>query len=219
MPYMWRAWARKYFGNANMRPTPANQERLARTVLTAAYWKFGSWPVVAHYWLTGRGQRDQRTWSPRARRYVAKVMDYYRRYGGTTDPGGSAGSTPEAVYVQQTSPRVTLAGGWATARYPTYLGGTVAYATGAGATATFPFTGTSVSWYGPLGPTRGRAKVYLDGVYQQTVDLYRRSFSARNAIFTKTFATAGSHTLKIEVVATPSRPYVAIDAFRVVPAP
>ena len=81
------------------------------------------------------------------------------------------------------------------------------YATKAGAKATFTFNGSRVTWYGPVGPTRGQARVYVDGKLASTVDLHRSSFAARSAVFSKAWATAGKHTLVIEVVGT-ARPSV-----------
>ena len=82
-----------------------------------------------------------------------------------------------------------------------------------GQTATVRFTGSQVAWNGPNGPTRGKAKVYLDGQYVKTVDLYARTFDARNRIYTKTFADSGAHTLTIKVLGTRGRPVVSIDEF------
>ena len=95
------------------------------------------------------------------------------------------------------------------------MGGAVRYATTAGATATFTFTGSKVIWYGPVGPTRGQAKIRIDGTYVTTVNLFRSSFVARKAVFAKGWAAAGKHTLQIEVVGTPGHPYVAIDQLAV----
>ena len=84
-----------------------------------------------------------------------------------------------------------------------------------GATATFRFTGSRVTWYGPVGPTRGKATVTIDGTVVATVNQYSRSFAARKAVFTKTWSTAGAHTLVIKVAGTAGHPYVAIDELAV----
>ena len=68
-------------------------------------------------------------------------------------------------------------------------------------------------WYGPTGPTRGTARVFIDGRYAKTVDLRRSSFSAHVAVYSGSWATAGRHTIKIEVVGTSTHPMVAIDEF------
>ena len=84
-----------------------------------------------------------------------------------------------------------------------------------GASARFTFTGTRVVWYGPVGPTRGKATISIDGVRVATVDLYRRSFDPHEALFSKAWKTAGKHSLVIAVAGTRGRPYVAIDGFTV----
>ena len=104
-------------------------------------------------------------------------------------------------------------GSWERAEHPYYRGDRARQAKRKGQTATFRFTGSQVAWNGPNGPTRGKAKVYLDGQYVKTVDLYSRKFDARNRIYTKTFAASGAHTLTIKVMGTRGRPVVSIDEF------
>jgi len=220
LPSMWRAWARRYFGRPTLRPTPANQEKLARAVITRAYQRYGSWPVVAYYWLTGRGLRDRHAWSPYGRRYVAKVMAAYRRYGGasgaaTGGSGSASHGSPTTTAIAETSSAIRYAGGWGTASYPGYAGGHVRWSTAAGATATLTFTGTQVTWVGPKGPTRGRARISIDGLAIGVVDLYAPRFVASASLFSTSFATAGTHRLTIEVLSMPRRPFVAIDRFLV----
>ena len=67
-----------------------------------------------------------------------------------------------------------------------------------------------MAWVGPVGPTRGKAKVYLDGVYVATIDAYRSSYAARRVLFARNLAD-GSHTLKISALGTTGHPTVAID--------
>ena len=116
----------------------------------------------------------------------------------------------------ETSSKITYRGIWRTAGFSGYAGNAAKYATGAGARATFAFSGSKVVWYGPVGPTRGRARVLVDGTYLKTVNLYARSFTARKALFSKSWASAGAHTLTIQVLGTAGHPYVAIDGFTVV---
>jgi hypothetical protein len=102
------------------------------------------------------------------------------------------------------------------AGHTAYAGDKAKYSTKAGATASFAFSGKKVIWYGPVGPTRGKARILIDGTYVKTVNLYSRSFKARKAVFSKSWSAAGAHTLVIEVVGTAGHPYVAIDGFTVV---
>jgi hypothetical protein len=83
--------------------------------------------------------------------------------------------------------RLSYSGRWGSAASSGYLGGRAKYSTQRGATATFRFTGTAVSWIGPTGPTRGSAKVYINGVYRKTVSLYYRSYVARRTVFSLSF--------------------------------
>lgn len=110
---------------------------------------------------------------------------------------------------------IRYAGLWKLARHPAYVGNAVRFATAARSRATFAFNAHAVTWYGPVGPTRGQARVFVDGKLVTTVDLYARTFTAHKAIFTRTWKTNDAHTLAIEVVGTAGRPYVAIDEFTV----
>ncbi len=97
LPSTWRGWSRAYLGTSRARPTPANQELVVRAVVTSAYLKFGRWDVVAYWWLNGRAQRDSSRWGPSSRRYVGKVMTWYRNYGGpVTAPAPTPVVTPPA---------------------------------------------------------------------------------------------------------------------------
>jgi len=212
MPSNWPAWARQYLGNASARQTPANQEKVAAGKMTSLYRWLGSWRRVAYWWLTGSSRTSG--WSSYARSYVAKVMRYYAAAGGrVTTPNVKSEARRTS---NERSSAIAYTGTWRRAKHGGYGGGAVAYATTAGASATFTFTGTKVTWNGPTGPTRGKAKVYVDGNYVKTVNLYRRSFDARATLFRTSWKTAREHTLKIVVVGTKGRPMVAIDDFVVV---
>jgi subtilisin family serine protease len=96
------------------------------------------------------------------------------------------------------------------------IGGTVARSNQHGATATFRFSGTTVSWVGTRAPDRGRARVYIDGRSKGVVDLYAKSSTTRRVLFTKSLKP-GRHTLQIRALGT-NRPgarnhYVGVDAF------
>ena len=136
-------------------------------------------------------------------------------YRGTADAPATAPSTSIHRYSEGSS-KITYSGTWRMASHPSYAGDKAKYSTKAGATASFAFSGSKVVWYGPVGPTRGKARVFIDGTYVKTVDLHARSFTARKAVFSKSWSAKGSHTLVIEVVGTAGHPYVAIDGFTVV---
>lgn len=214
MPSNWPTWARIYIGSSTAPQTPANQERVARGKVTSLYNWLDTWPNVAHWWLTGSGERNQALWSSYSRYYVNKLMAIYK--ATATAPAPAAGTTTAAVaivHVGQSAAAIAYAGSWSIARFGGYTAGKVKYSVRDGATATFRFTGRSVAWVGPLGPTRGRARIFVDGVAVGIVNLRRSSFQARATLFRKAWATAGAHTLTIKVIGS-GRP-VAIDEFLV----
>jgi hypothetical protein len=214
MPASWRAWAGQYLGNPNAARTAANQEKVAKAKITALYRWLGSWRRVAYWWLTGSSRTTG--WSPAAKAYVAKVMHYY--YGGVSSgSGGSAAKTVSLRHFSEGSATIHYSGRWASAGHRGYVGGRVRYAKQAGASATLTFVGRKVMWYGPLGPTRGQARVSIDGTYVKTVNLHRAGFDARSLVYSRSWTAAGSHTLTIEVVGTKGHALVAIDELVVKP--
>ncbi|HXG40271.1 MAG TPA: hypothetical protein VNJ28_04960 [Candidatus Limnocylindrales bacterium] len=214
LPSNWRAWARLYLGNANARPTPKNQERVARAKVSALFAWLDEWDRVAYWWLTGR-VRPERHWTGFARRYVGRVM---RLFGATTDEPSTGDVTrPARRTVQETAPAIDYGGRWGSARNARYLGGAVRWSEQRGATVAYTFTGRSVVWLGPKGPTRGEALVIVDGVEVGVVDLRAPRFRARERLFVASWPEPGEHTIAIEVLGTRGRPTVAVDAFLVAP--
>jgi hypothetical protein len=109
-----------------------------------------------------------------------------------------------------TSSLITYTGAWTTSSpYTPYWGGTVRYASTAGASATFSFTGSSVSWIAYKSSTRGSAQVYVDNVLKATVNLNATTATAKFEAYAFSWATSGAHSLKVVVVSG----RVDIDAF------
>jgi hypothetical protein len=139
----------------------------------------------------------------------------------TTTTQGSSGTvvaqstTAVSTTYSETSSRIAYHGTWSSASSSAYIGGRVKYSKAKSASATFSFTGTKVSWIGPIGPTRGRANVYIDGTYIRSVNLYSSTFVAQKLVFGMSWTTQKAHTLKIVVAGTAGHPMVAIDAFKV----
>ena len=117
--------------------------------------------------------------------------------------------------VQETSSRITYRGSWYTARHASYLGGKVRSTDKAGAKAVLRFKGSAISWIGSVGPTRGKAKVYLDGKLVATVNTWAGSFRPARVLFQHSWDVAGSHRISIVAKGTAGHPTVAIDAFLV----
>ena len=94
-----------------------------------------------------------------------------------------------------------------------YSGGTTRYATAAGSKATYTFTGSSIGWVTALGPTRGSATVYIDGVNKGTISLYSSTTTSRRIAFVASWPSQGSHTITIVAVGTAGHPRIDVDAF------
>ena len=218
MPSNWPSWAGRYLGDSSARQTPANQEIVAAGKFRSLYSGLQSWRRVAYWWLTGSSRTTG--WSDYATRYVSKVMTVYRGEAAAKAAAApkrpAAGAKSSVHRYAETSSKITYTGRWRSAGHRGYAGDAAAYATKAGATASFTFRGSTVTWYGPVGPTRGQARVLIDGKVVKTVNLHARSFTARQAVFSKSWSSAGSHTLVIQVLGTAGHPYVAIDGFTVV---
>jgi hypothetical protein len=124
-------------------------------------------------------------------------------YGGTFKP----------VTSDNTSTLIAYTGTWSTGSSSAYFGGTTRYASTAGRSATYSFTGSSVAWIAYKSTTRGSARVYVDGVLRATVSLYSTTATARAQVFAYNWSTSTAHTIKVVVVGTAGHPRVDIDAF------
>ena len=211
MPANWAAWAKLYLGSSTAPQTPKNQEIVARRKVTALYWWLDAWPTVAHWWLTGSSERDPARWSSYSRSYVNKVMTIMKATGGVAGsvaPSSSSWIDAKDRRIGESSAAINYRYAWSTARHSAYSGRQVKYSTRQGAVATLSFTGTGIAWVGPVGPTRGTARIFIDGKAVANVDLRRSTFQPRSLLFAKKL-TVGAHTVKI-VVTSSGRP-VAID--------
>lgn len=124
-----------------------------------------------------------------------------------------AGPTVRTTLTQQSATSITYRGTWRTASSSSASGGSIRYATSAGASATYRFTGSSVGWVAARGPNRGKARVYVDGVYAATVNLAASSGQSRALVFARSWRVNGAHTIRIVVVGTAGHPRVDVDAF------
>ena len=227
MPSNWPSWAKLYVGSSSAKWTPVNQEKVARGKVTALWHWLDSWENVAHWWLTGSGDRNKAHWSSFSRAFVAKVMKIYANVSestaaanvkaGPATPAAPAkpplGAAAVTRHIDEMNAGITWSGSWGVARHDAYAGNSVRYSETSGSSVTYPFYGNAVAWIGPTGPTRGKAQVAVDGKVVGTVDLRRNKFTPRVTIFGRRWQTVGSHTLTVTVVGS-GRP-VAVDEFTV----
>jgi hypothetical protein len=125
-------------------------------------------------------------------------------------------SAPVHLTAYQNSSRaITYHGAWQGARAPNAYGGSVRRTGRAGASAALRFTGREIAWVASRTPSSGSARVYVDGHAVATVHLRATAAVQRRVVFTRTWATAGAHTIKVVALGTRSHPLVSVDAFLV----
>ena len=129
--------------------------------------------------------------------------------------GVMTGPAVKPVLYQETTSLATYGGTWSSANSTAASDGRLRYATRAGASVSFRFTGRAVAVVAPKGSTRGSAKVYVDGVYAGAISLYRSASVSRVIVFGKSWTVSGTHTVKLVVVGTAGRPRVDIDGFAI----
>lgn len=133
--------------------------------------------------------------------------------GGNPAPTSVAGFAPP-LEVEQSSPALTY--GWRTAAKTQASGGSYQVERLEGATATYTFTGRSVTWFTATGPAQGKASVSIDGRHFGTFDQYagHASFRVARAF---TGLERGAHAITIRVLGTGSAAasdsQVVVDAF------
>jgi hypothetical protein len=126
----------------------------------------------------------------------------------------ATGPRVELVAFTELSSSARYTGSWGTSRLSSNWGSRARYTRSAGASATLTFRGNSVGWVATTGPSRGKARVYVDGTLVQTVDLYRSTTRYRQVVFSRDLPE-GTHTIRIVALATSGRPRVDIDGFTV----
>jgi hypothetical protein len=153
------------------------------------------------------------------------TTDLYRVYaidGNGNVSIGSDGITviePVAVDVEDDSAVVAYSGTWLRLSSGSYSGGTVNRGGSAGAYADIPFYGTSAQLLGTLHVNNGRADIYVDGVFQTTIDLYSGSTKYQQLLYDTGPLNEGLHVIRVEAAwtkqASAQNYYVPLDVLRV----
>ena len=135
------------------------------------------------------------------------------------DRGGNPAATTEADFaaptqVEQSSPAISYA--WRSVSSSKAFGGSYAMEHLEGATASFAFKGKTVTWFTVMGPTQGKASVWIDGHAKGTFNQYAPSMSFKVARSFPHLAK-GDHTITIRVLGQEGAPgaadaQVAVDA-------
>ena len=112
--------------------------------------------------------------------------------------------------MQDGSTSITYKGSWKRSSYVNASGGATHYATALGASAKTTFSGRAIALVAPLGPTRGSAKFWVDGVYRGTISFRNSTGRSRVIMYTTTFPSVGVHTIELRLVGNGR---VDVDAF------
>jgi hypothetical protein len=126
------------------------------------------------------------------------------------------GPTVKGYAYQENYPYIRWSSGWTTQANTAWMGEAARTTTTATASSTFNFSGRSVAWVGRKGPDRGLVRVWLDGKVVATVDLRSPTAGSRSVLYAYTWSASGSHSLRIENLATAGSPRADVDAFLVV---
>ena len=131
--------------------------------------------------------------------------------GATNISSWVKGPTVNLKSLQQSASRIHYGGTWKTLSRSSYWGGSARKSTTNGATASLTLTGRAVAWVATTGADRGKARVYIDGQLVDTVNLYSAATVNQVVVWAHNWATATTHTVKIEVFGS-GKP-VELDAF------
>jgi hypothetical protein len=97
---------------------------------------------------------------------------------------------------------VTQKGSWSTDTNSGFYGGSVRHSKAAGASQSWKANVSSFAVVSTLGPNRGRAEVWVDGVRVATVDLYASSVQRRRVVYAVDFGSTAQHTIELRVAGT-----------------
>jgi hypothetical protein len=104
---------------------------------------------------------------------------------------------------------------WSTVADAGAFGGVVHQTTTAGGATSYKVYGRDVAWVASRGPDHGKAKVWIDGAYIGSIDLYAATAQARQIVFAWHWTSLGTHLIRIENVATAGRPIIDCDGYAV----
>ena len=141
--------------------------------------------------------------------HVVKIV----KASGTSMPVDAFNVYAAARTENDTSTKATYTGsGWYTARSPYVYNGDYHDTTLNGDYVQYAFIGTGVDYITTKGTAYGKADIYIDGIFQQTINLYASSYSYSQVAYHNNSLPFGSHVVKI---VKSSGTNMSVDAFRV----
>jgi subtilisin family serine protease len=134
---------------------------------------------------------------------------------GSWSAWAPAGASLTPMTVSDRSSVVAYSGTWLRYASASSTDGWVTSSSQTGARAKYRFTGRTVAVLAPTNATRGKASIYIDGVYHATVDLYSATAAYKKVVYVGNWSVAGTHTIELRVSGTSGRPTVSLDGFLV----
>jgi Predicted glycosyl hydrolase len=136
---------------------------------------------------------------------------------GATDAAGNAAvpvDSPAVTFskTENSASAIRYSSGWRRVSTSSASGGSMTSSSTKGSSATFRFTGAGIAILGPVGPTRGIARVYIDDVLAGSLNAYSSVAGSRRVLYSK-LVESGAHTVRIVLAGPTSHPRVDLDAF------
>ena len=130
----------------------------------------------------------------KAYRYRVRAKDTFGNWSAWAE-----GNPYTAGLVEDVSTSIRYTGSWVKIGYGGASGGNLHYAVASGASAKITFTGRAIGFVAPVGPTRGSAKIYWDGVYRTTISFKATKGQSRLVMYSIGSGTHGTHTLEVRL--------------------
>ncbi|MFI6007431.1 RICIN domain-containing protein [Streptomyces sp. NPDC051243] len=153
---------------------------------------------------------------------VPPTVGDYRLY--VVDAQGNASPASKSLvrqlwaYVDDKDSSVTYSSGWSNWNDSKDFNGSEKFASRAGDSVQYSFTGSAIRYLSMKQPNMGKVDVYIDGTLAQAgIDAYAPTVTKQVVLFEKTDLAAGPHTIKVVCTGTKnasaSNTVCALDAF------
>jgi hypothetical protein len=183
----------------------------AGAVPTTLSWSATDAVALASITVTGQQQGafgpSKQNWANTAKPNVAGTWTVRAVDAVGNAVTASVRRTP--VLVAETSAK--RGGRWTTAKGAGHLGKAALASSSKNASLTWTVNGRSAAFIAARARSAGKVYVYVDGKKVATVDLRAAKTAYRQSVWTKSWAKAGKHTIKIVVAGTKGRPKVTAD--------
>lgn len=134
----------------------------------------------------------------------------------TTTPTPTETPTP-LIRLEDDDLRVVFSGAWRSKWAAASSGDTYRYTATKDSFAQASFEGTGVAFISHVGPSKGKASVYVDGVHAGTIDCYSPTGGIARSVWATDTLAPGPHTIKVVALgsksASSTAAYVVVDAF------